>query len=112
MAFADDNALVGLVTKGVDSAIVLTAKMKTLFLMIEMCVNLSKSSVINIKQGEPTTENIKLPDGSAIPSVKLDEPIKYLGISLQTLLCLTKKHFFIELENTLKFLHFYEVIKK
>lgn len=76
--------------------------MGELFSTIGMCIYLSKSSVINIRNGELSAENVTLSHGSTMLYVKLNEAIKYLGVRFTDSIVYVKKLFLINLEEVIR----------
>lgn len=98
MNFADDTCILSSTKEGIE---ILLEKCLELFAQSGLTVNPEKSICICIENGKHVEQDLSLPNGTTIPSLKLNETVKYLGVDFNSQITFDKSKVINNLTSTL-----------
>lgn len=96
LAFADDTVIIA---RNEESAIMLVETLQLAFNQVGMAINPKKSLIVNIKEGQLSSNNLVLSDKSSIRAITVNAQIKYLRVNYTDNIVFDRKKFITELEK-------------
>jgi len=101
LVFADYTVIIA---RNKNSATILVETLQLAFSQVGMLINPEKSFTIQIREGQPSPNNLILSDKSTIQAITPNKQIKYLGINFTDSIVFDEQIFITDLEKYFRIL--------